>query len=229
MIAVLRNRSFAWLLGAFVVGSLGRALNAALALFFYQHRLALEPQTVFLKVLLPFTFVIAVSILAWAKLSQRVGFVTAAFWGILGLGVMTSIAYPLFPEGAVGPPLAAAVVGGILVGAVFLLDATVATIATADDGRREGLYFGFWRMGGKLARALGLALTGILLHGIGFVEGAAVQSASTREGLALLFGPGVGVCFIAAAVIVRRVRTTSTSAPTKDGRTVVDGAEVAAI
>ena len=33
---------------------------------------------------------------------------------------------------------------------------------------REGLYFGLWKMTVKLSRALGLALSGFLLHAIGF-------------------------------------------------------------
>jgi GPH family glycoside/pentoside/hexuronide:cation symporter len=43
---------------------------------------------------------------------------------------------------------------------------------------REGLYFGFWRMGSKLARALGLAVAGFLLEIIGFSPGAAEQAES---------------------------------------------------
>jgi GPH family glycoside/pentoside/hexuronide:cation symporter len=53
----------------------------------------------------------------------------------------------------------------------------------------------------KVARALGLAATGQMLRFIGYQEGAAVQTPELGPRLALLFGPVVGTCFIAAAVV----------------------------
>ncbi len=203
--SVARNRPFCPLLVAFVLGSIGRTLNASIALFYYEHRLELPEQAVFVYVLLPFTLVIALSIGGWLWLSRWFGKKYPAVVGIGALGVGTCLAYPSFAPGSLWGPVVAGIVGGLLVGAVFLLDSTVADIVDYDEVfsgvHREGLYFGFWRMATKLARAVGLALAGFLLGAIGFVEGAATQSAGTARGLALVFGPGVGVFFIAAAVV----------------------------
>ena len=205
MAAVIANRPFRPLVAAFVVGSIGRALNASTALFYYEHRLRLDESDVFLKVLLPFTLVIAISIVGWSRLAAHVGRKPAATTGFFLLGLLGAIFYPLFPPGSLVGPVVSAVVGGLLVGAAFLLDATVADVVDYDEVKsgehREGLYFGFWRLGSKVARALGIALSGVLLDVVGFVQGAPQQSASTSLGLALIFGPGVGVFFMSGAVL----------------------------
>lgn len=216
-LAVLANRPFRPLLAAFVIGSIGRALNASTALFYYEHRLRLDESDVFLKVLLPFTLVIAASIIGWSWLAERVGRKPAATTGFFLLGLLGAVFYPLFPAGSLAGPMAAAVIGGLLVGAAFLLDATVADVVDYDEvtsGRhREGLYFGVWRLGSKVARAAGIALSGVLLELVGYVQGAAQQSDATSVGLALIFGPGVGAFFMVGAVIYAWVpldeRTTS--------------------
>ena len=203
--SVVKNRPFCPLLVAFVLGGVGRTINASIALFYYEHRLRLAEQDVFLYVLLPFTLVIALSIAGWLWLARRLGPKYPAVLGIGALGVGTCFAYPSFVPGSLWGPMVAGVVGGVLVGAVFLLDSTVADIVDYDEVysgvHREGLYFGFWRMATKMARAVGLALSGFLLAWIGFDEGASSQSAETAQGLALIFGPGVGVFFIAAAAV----------------------------
>jgi GPH family glycoside/pentoside/hexuronide:cation symporter len=93
----------------------------------------------------------------------------------------------------------------MLVGSVFLFDATVADVVDVDEAlggvHREGVFFGVWRMASKLARALGLAVTGWLLDVVGFAPGAVEQTDAARWGLALAFGPGVGVFFIAGALL----------------------------
>ncbi|CAM2007715.1 MFS transporter [Acanthopleuribacter pedis] len=204
--APLRNRAFLLPAAAFVLGSIGRTLNSAIALFYYQVRLHLDEQTMFLKVLLPFTLVVAVSIIGWVAAAKRVGKKWPAVVGIGFLGVSTVIVYPLFPVGQALPPAIYGVVAGLLIGAVFLLDAMVSDAADLDHLRRgqtdQGIYFGYWRMAAKVARALGLALSGFLLEWIGFQQGAPTQSEATAQGLAILFGPVVGAFFIAAALLL---------------------------
>ncbi len=207
--SVARNRPFRVLLVTFIVGSVARAVNASTALFYYQHRLRLAEGQVFLHVLLPFTLLIALSILAWTRLARRFGKKRAACAGVLSLGVLTTVAYPLLPAGQVAPAMAVAVLGGLFAGAVFLLDSTVADVVEYDELKtgehREGLYFGLWRMATKLARAAGLVLSGVLLQAVGFHSGASVQGSGVGRGLALVFGPGVGLLFVAAAVVYMRM------------------------
>jgi GPH family glycoside/pentoside/hexuronide:cation symporter len=66
---------------------------------------------------------------------------------------------------------------------------------------REGLYFGVWKMGMKLARAGGLVLAGVLLEAIGLGEGSPVVPPGAVRGLAWIFGPGVGGLFVAGALV----------------------------
>ncbi len=203
--AALRSRPFRPLLAAYVVGSVALTLNSSLALFYYQYRLQLDERQVFLWVLLPFALVIAVSIGGWVLIAQRIGRRWSAFSGILMLGFGTAIVYPLFPQGELIGPVIWGLVGGMFVGSVFLLDATVADVVDHEEAvtgaHREGVFFGMWRMASKLARAVGLITTGFLLDLIGFEPGAVTQSETTGEGLALAFGPGVGVLFVVASLV----------------------------
>ncbi len=202
---VLRNRVFLPLLIAFFAATVGRTINSSLALLYYEHTLRLKETDVILYVLGLFILVITGSILFWVLVSRRYGKKWPAFLGIVGLGTMTAVAYPLFPAGSLVGPLVAAVVGGFLVGSVVLLDALVADIVDYDAVHarrsREGLYFGMWKMSAKTARAVGLALSGFALGWAGFDEAAPTQSPETGRKLALLFGPGVAVFFLLGAGI----------------------------
>jgi GPH family glycoside/pentoside/hexuronide:cation symporter len=203
--AVFSSAPFRPLVAAYIVGSAALTLNSALALFYYEHRLRLTESEVFVWVLLPFALVIAISIGGWVLLARRFGKRLTAFAGVMLLGIGTTAVYPLLPPGQLLGPVIWGVIGGVLVGSVFLLDATVADVVDFDEAvsgvHREGMYFGVWRMGSKVARAAGLALTGLLLESIGFVGGAAVQTETASLGLAILFGPVVGLLFIIAAVV----------------------------
>jgi GPH family glycoside/pentoside/hexuronide:cation symporter len=203
--AVARSRAFRPLLAAYLVGSVGLTLNSSLALFYYEHRLLLDEREVFVWILLPFALVIALSIGGWVLLSKRLGRRPTAFAGVFLLGLGTTIVYPLFPPGSLAGPVIWGLMGGLLVGSVFLFDATVADVVDVDEAlrgvHREGVFFGVWRMVSKLARAVGLAVTGWLLDVVGFAPGAVEQTDEARWGLALAFGPGVGVLFIAGALL----------------------------
>ncbi len=202
---VVCNRFFLPIFLAFIIASVGRAMNATLALPYYRFRLEIAEGDVQRWVLGIFAVAIVFSVAVWIPLGRRFGKKWPAFAGMLALGVMTTVAYPLFPAGSLAGPIAMAVFGGIAVGAIILFESLVTDVADADrratGEQRAGLYFGFWRLGQKLARSVGLGLTGPMLALIGFEEGARAQSADTAIGLALLFGPGVGLCFILAAVV----------------------------
>ncbi|MCC5805623.1 MAG: MFS transporter [Opitutales bacterium] len=202
---VFANRFFLPVLFAFVIASVGRAMNATLALPYYRFRLELAEADVQRWVLGIFAVAIVASVAVWIPLGRRFGKKWPGFAGMLALGIMTAVAYPLFPAGSLAGPAVMAVFGGIAVGAIILFESLVTDVADADrletGEQRAGLYFGFWRLGQKLARSVGLGLTGPMLALIGFEEGVREQSAETALGLALFFGPGVGLCFILAAVV----------------------------
>ena len=161
---VLDNPYFRILLLAFLVAAVARTFNASIALYYYEYRLKLTEQETITWILLPFFLSFMVSLPAWIRAARRWGKKEAGVVGVCGLGASTAVAYPLFPVGELAGPLVYAVAGGGLAGAVVLLDALVADTIDYDKLRtgldREGLYFGVWRMGTKLARAVGLGLNG---------------------------------------------------------------------
>ncbi|WCL49720.1 MFS transporter [Leptospira sp. GIMC2001] len=202
---VLGNKIFLPLLIAFIIATFGRTFNTAIALFYYKFRLGLKESEVVLQILFPFFVIIILSIPFWIYLSDRYGKKIPAFFGILILGLVTMIAYPLYPYGDARFPLITAVIGGICAGSIFLLDSLVADIVDYDElktgDEKEGLYFGFWKMGTKFAQALGLAVSGVLLDVIGIVQGSDTQSPETGYRLAIVFGPVVGAFFVLGAIV----------------------------
>lgn len=207
--AILRNRYFLPLLTAFVLVAIARAMNATLALPFYKFSLQLSEAQVQKWILGLFTLCILLSAVVWTRLGRRFGKKWPAFSGLMILGVLTVVAYPLFPPGQLSGPLIAAVIGGFAVGAIILFESLVTDVAARDRnqgvGNREGLYFGFWRMAQKIARSVGLVLVAILSQWIGLDVDAAGQSELTARRLAWVFGPGVGLFFIAAALLFTRM------------------------
>lgn len=200
------NRPFIILFLAYFIATLGLTINSSLALYYYSYRLLLDEVAVNL-IIACFVFVFCLAIPFWVFLARFQSKRLLMCLGVGGLGVMSIVAYPLFPPGMEHWPYLAAVLGGILVGSVVLLDATLADIVDYDHiwsgEARFGLYFGVWKLGGKMSRALALVLTGHLLALIGF-EPNQVQDPEVAQSLAYAFGPGVGVFLILAAVILAR-------------------------
>ena len=204
--SVLANPFFSILLLAILFATIGRTLNAANTLYYYEYRLQLTEEETIGWILLPFFFSFLASLPGWVWVARRWSKKTAGVIGVLSLGVATAVAYPLFPVGELAPPLLYALVGGGMAGVLVLLDALVADTIDYDRLKtgldRQGLYFGVWRMGTKLARALGLGLNGVLLWLIGFSAETAAQTPETSWRLALLFGPVVGILFLGAGLIL---------------------------
>lgn len=202
---ILSNRVFIPFFAAFILVAMGRTMNATLALPYYKDSLGLAEAAVQGPILSVFTLCIVASVPLWVWLGRRYGKKRPAFGGLFSLGVMTMVAYPLFPEGSVAGPVLAAIIGGFSVGAIILVESLLTDIADEDFVRngedREGIYFGFWRMGQKIARSITIGLTGLCLSWIGYEESLAQQSHETDRALAWLFGLGVGGLFFAASFV----------------------------
>jgi len=203
--SILKNPVYLSFFIAFLLVAMGRTMNSTLALPYYKDSLDLDESVIQGPILSVFTLVIVLSVPFWTWAGKRFGKRCPAFVGMFTLGLMTMVAYPLFPAGSVAGPVAAAIIGGFAVGAIILIESLVTDIADEDFVRngedREGLYFGFWRMGQKIARSITLGLTGLLLSMIGYEEALAQQSPETDRALAWLFGLGVGGLFIAASLV----------------------------
>ncbi len=202
---VLRDRIFLPLFGAFVAASIARAINASTAFYYYEFTLRLPTATVVAAVLLPFVFSIMVSVPAWVWVSKRLGKKQPALWGISTLGILIAVSYPFFPAERLAGPVFLALAGGAAVGAIVLFESLVADVTDYGElksgKRREGVYFGVWRMGTKLARAAAIGLTGLMLDWIGFQAGAEEQTPEVAARLAWIFGPVVGGFFLLGALI----------------------------
>lgn len=199
----IKQRNFQKLLLAYFVANIGLSLNSALALYYYNYSLELpEPQTRLIIAI--FMLVFSICIPLWIVKSKTTSKRLLIFWNILGLGVMTCVAYPLFPIGNSKWPIIAAIFGGIFIAVVVLLDVAVADEVDRDvKGEQSafGAYFGLWKMAGKVARACALAASGQLLHWIQFVPNTP-QTEHTSQMLRYLFGPGVGVFLMLAAFMI---------------------------
>ncbi|TGK19972.1 MFS transporter [Leptospira fluminis] len=213
--SVLKNRYFRPLLVAFLIASLARTVNSSIGLLYYKQRLLLEGSQVVVRILLPFVFFLVLSIPLWLFLAGKYGKKAPAFWGSLLLGIMTVIVYPIFPPGSYEAPLLAAFFGGICAGSILLFDSLVADVVDYDELvtglKKEGAYFGFWKMATKLVRAFGLASLGFVLQSIGYREGSSDQVPDLGWNLALLFGPFVGALFIAGALVFSKMPLTDSA------------------
>lgn len=205
-VQALHNPLFGPLIAAFIIVAVGRAINASLALYYYQFSLQLTEQQAVIEILLPFFLSFLAFIPLWIFISRKQGKKWPAIVGLAILAISTSAVYPLFPSGDTRGPLVYALFAGPLVGAVILLDALVPDIVDYDQlktGRnRQGLYFGVWKMTTKISRALGLLLSGLMLDAIGFDETAVRQTPEVARALSLLFGPVVGGFFLAGCGVL---------------------------
>lgn len=197
-----KNRPFLILFAAFVLATIGQAINSSLALYYYRYTLKLEEKEL-QTILVVFTLVIIVSILFWNILSRHFAQKKLLALGVGSLGILSSIVYPLLHAGESFGAMVMAVLGGILVGSVFLLEVMVAETVDAKDPAAGdyGAYFGLWKLGSKIARAAGIGLTGLLLNLIHFQPDGPYDADSVRK-LAWLFGPGVGFFFVIGALTV---------------------------
>lgn len=204
--SVATNRAFQPLLLTYVVAYIGRTLNTSTALYYYEIRLQLSDREIHLNIIGLFTVIVCISIGFWVVISRKYGKKMPAFWGAFSLGVLTVIIYPIFPPGQVlMPMLLGSVLGGFLAGSIIIFESLVADIVDYDELKtgehREGLYFGCWTMMTKVARALTLAITGMMLERIGLEQGVVEQPESVGRALAIIYGPAVGVCFMISALI----------------------------
>lgn len=204
--AAVKNRFFVALFASGFLAYIGVAINSTLARYYYDHFLKLN-EAQFALVLIVFIIVWSMSVVLWVKLADRFGKDRPAVMGIVALGVMTMVSYPLFPQGSVAGPIVAAVLGGIFTGCILLFDSYVADAADIDFARtninREGLYFGVWKFGIKASRGVAVVLSGLLLWAIGYRAGIE-PDAAVKLRIALLFGPLVGAIFVLSGLVFQR-------------------------
>lgn len=202
-LAALRNRAFLPLFAMYTTMTIGLSASAVLALYYYQYRLQLSQPQIY-GMTATFVAALCLSLPGWILLGKRFGKKRPALAGCLFFGILSSIGYPLLPPGRIGPPLVLGAIGGACGGSLVLLYSLATDIVDFDEAKtgrhREGLYFGLWNMGTKFARALAVAVTGVLLHRIAFVPNQP-QEPDVTQALAWIFGPGAGAFLILGSLI----------------------------
>lgn len=203
---VLSHNTFTRLLIAYMIATIALTLNSSLALYYYKFFLKLEEAPLRLIIVF-FMIIFCLSIPFWVWISRFFNKQMLLSVNVFLLGLMTTFVYPFLPpQGFVGP-LVAGLFGGIFVGSVVLMDVLVADFADEEtqknkkDESKLGIYFGFWKMGSKLSRAIALIVTGNILSLIGYQSGV-IPDAQVSFHMALLFGPVVGIFFVLAAIFI---------------------------
>ena len=203
--SIKSNKAFLPLLGSYTIATFGVTLNSGLARYYYLYRLRLTEAEVGI-LLVFFMFVFTLSLIGWVRISRTYGKLKPLRWGIILLGIGSSIFYPLFPVGNLMAPMivAGGILGG-LVGCVVLLDSILTDVIDLDQikhgNEKSGIYFGIWRFASKLARATAFFITGALLSHLGFQPNM-VQSETVSIGISWVFGPGVGICLILSGIVL---------------------------
>lgn len=205
------NPTFRPLVLVYIVATIGIGVNSAVALYYYNYHLQLSDQQIQIMVAV-LLVVFTASIVFWVRFSRRRGKNRPIVVGASVLGVATSVLYLVLPPGNFVLPLVLGAVGlGALIGCIVLIDSLLTDVIDHDcirtGVRRSGVFFGVWRFASKLARAAAIGGTGLVLNLIGFVPNEE-QTEGVRFALALLFGPGVGLFFLASGVLLARYRFT---------------------
>lgn len=207
-IAVLNQEDFRKILYASLIAAVGRTINSALALIYYRLVLNLSEKSVTQIIFPVFTLSIVLSIPLWVVLSKRYGKARSAWVSVGALGIMGIVAYPLLPEGKVWPVLLVSIVGGILCGAVFLVDSMITDLIDRDEKtsgkRKESLFFAIQKSTVKLSRAIAFIFVGGCLGFFNLNETDSAAGPLERWIVVGLFGFAVGLCFIASSYYLRK-------------------------
>ena len=206
LLAGWRDGRFRSLIACFAILAIGRSFNSSLALPFYKGRLDFR-ESDFASMLFTLTTAIILSAPLWVWLSRRFSKGELFKYALYVLAALTAIAYPLMKPGQLAPVLWVAGFGGALVSSIVLLESLFSDFVESERERTNrsvaGAYFGLWKMLSKIARALGLAISGLALTAFGYREGVVDQSESVERLVAFSFGPGVALFFAAGAFVLR--------------------------
>ncbi|MBK1876968.1 MFS transporter [Pelagicoccus mobilis] len=194
----IRSKAFLVVIGTFVFISIGRAVNASLALIFYKGTLGFSDSQVAVA-LIGLSVVVMIATPVWVWMGKRWNKGRCCVWGSLGLSILTAVAYPLLPPQSMVPVAIVVILGGLSVASVVLLESLFSDVIESDSRENDmsltGSYYGLWRLTTKFARAIGLAVSGVFLWFIGYQEGVLEQESGVYQSVAWAFGPGVAIFF----------------------------------
>ncbi len=192
----IKSPFFLLLVLGFVAIAIGRSFNSSLALPYYKTTLKLNEEQIGI-ILLTLTLFIIVAAPLWVHFSKKFGKAPLFFGAVMSLALLSAIVYPILPAGMLWPVLLLAGTGGILVASIVLLESLFSDLVEEEKTRTakdvSGVYYGIWRMLSKVARALGIACSGLFLSLVGYEQGSLTQAPSIERSIAWAFGPGVAI------------------------------------
>lgn len=199
MTELISDPKFIRLMIAFFVVNCGIGLNSALALYYYKDFLLFtETQTQY--ILVGFLLFFTASIPMWIYLTRKFKKSHLIATGAFLLGVQTIIGFPNFK----GLDFAiifffASGIGGLLIGVAVVLEIYLSDFLREKEEETaenvSGQYLGVWKMSSKISRAVAIALAGPILE-------SAMKNPTDKQILANYFGWGVGIFFVAGAIIM---------------------------
>jgi GPH family glycoside/pentoside/hexuronide:cation symporter len=205
----VRSPFFLMLALGFIAIAVGRSFNSSLALPYYKTTLKLNEEQIGV-ILLVLTLFIIIAAPLWVHFSRKHGKARLFFVAVMSLAVLSAVVYPILPPKTLWPVLLLAGTGGILVASIVLLESLFSDLVEEEKSRQakdvSGVYYGIWRMLSKVARALGIACSGLYLSLIGYEQGSLVQSPSIERSIAWAFGPGVAVFLAIGGLCIFRTR-----------------------
>ena len=202
----LRHAPFRRLMAVFVVSGMASAVPATLVLFFIQDRLnapALEP-----LFLASYFVAAALSMPLWTRAVARWGLARSWLAGML-LSVAVFLWAATLSGGDVLGFWWVCALSGLALGADLALPGALLAGLIAergDSGQREGAYFGWWNLAGKLNLALAAGLALPLLDLLGYRPGTSSPEGLQALTLAYAVLPCVLKLLAAAALYLLFVR-----------------------
>ena len=197
--SVSDNRSFRWLLAAFVVNGIATAIPATLVLFFVSDVLDAESRVPLF--LVSYFLAGALGMPGWVALAGRIGLRNTWLIG-MGLAVLAFVWALGLGPGDVAAFWAICVLTGLALGADLAMPPALLAKAIAahpDSGGREGAYFGLWSLATKLNLAIAAGLALPLLGLMGYVPG---QSGQAPLALSLAYAALPSVLKLAAGAVL---------------------------
>lgn len=225
---VFQNRSFRILFGSALLFFSALGTHTTLALHvntFFWHLTSAQTQTVTLAVFVGLVLGAPLASPMIKRLEKR----TVLLIGLIGISLADTVPAALrllglFPfQGTTLTLVLAAIVfvGGVLLAAAAIAFASMMADAADEhehlfDARREGLYFAGWSFAGKAAAGVGALIAGLVIQLIQFPSDLAAHGGEaivlpqvTINLLGFFYGPGAGVLYLGAILVILRYRLDS--------------------
>jgi Na+/melibiose symporter-like transporter len=199
-----RNRSFRFLLAAFLLNGIAAAIPATLVLFFVQDVIGRSDMSAVF--LIAYFLAGALGMPLWVWLARRIGKRGAWLVGI-AVSVLSFVWAFNLVRGDVTPFMLICILSGLGLGADLALPPSMlADVIDRDEAdgktRNEGAYFGLWNLVTKLNLALAAGIALPMLSRFGYVPNAETANAYSLAALAAIYALLPSLLKISAAVML---------------------------